>query len=205
MATVFLSTAPVQRPLPLPAMSTTRRVPLSNNPNAANSPMRAVTAAAHGAKKSRSHAELLREEAYGQPPPAKRQMVERGVASPTRSKTTRTIVHRTASRAAVGATQKGSQAAAAYTPTEKEIEHWQQWHAGTRAAFPKMVFYFESVTDENRAKIAKHIAHLGAVSTRLDIAVWQESESLPEPRHSARRSSSQLISPMSSPPGRSLP
>ncbi|KAL2260583.1 hypothetical protein VTK26DRAFT_5347 [Humicola hyalothermophila] len=144
--------------------TTTRRVPLSSNPNAANSPMRASSVAAlQGTKKSRSHADMLREEAYGQPPPAKRLMIDRGVASPTRVKTTRTVVHRSASRATGGAstTQKPSQASLPKA-TEKEIEMMQQWHTNTRAAFPKMVFYFESIPDEQRARLAKQVAQLGA-------------------------------------------
>jgi regulatory subunit for Cdc7p protein kinase len=170
--------------------------------------MRASAAALQGAKKSRTHAELLREEAYGQPPPAKRQMVERVVPSPTRPKTTRTIVHRSASRAAVGTgvAQKAPQTAAAYKPTEREMEQWQQWHTNTRAAFPRMVFYFESIHDEQRSKFAKQVAHLGAVSTHMDIAVLMGVEKLTRASsHSAKRSSSQSILPMSSLHGRSPP
>lgn len=102
-------------------------------------------------------------------------MIDRGVASPSRAKTTRTIVHRSASRATGGATtttQKTSQAAQ-YKPTEKEIEMLQQWHTNTRATFPKMVFYFESIPDEFRAKLAKQVAHLGAVSAPGNIMVWR--------------------------------
>src|SRR3954465_14809026 len=69
MAAISLS------PLP-PTLSTMsgRRVPLSSNLNAVNSPFRAVAAAA--AKQKRSYANEQREESYGHPPPAKKQMVE---------------------------------------------------------------------------------------------------------------------------------
>ncbi|GAB1315843.1 Cdc7p-Dbf4p kinase complex regulatory subunit [Madurella fahalii] len=153
-------------------MSTsTRRIPLSSNPNVANSPMRASTAALHGAKKGRSHAELLREESYGQPPPAKRQMIERSVASPSRSQTTRIIVHRAASRATVGTgtgtgtststTQRTSEATEPQL-TEEEIKTLRQWRTTIRARFPKMVFYFESIPDDVRSKLAKKVGRLGA-------------------------------------------
>ncbi|EGS19588.1 hsk1-interacting molecule 1-like protein [Thermochaetoides thermophila DSM 1495] len=158
----------------------------STNPNAANSPLRPSAAALPGAKKCRSHADMLREEAYPQPPPAKRQMIDRGVASPSRSKTTmaaatstttslstaatttasRADIHRSASR--VTASTHGSQRAshasthADYQPTQQDIEMLRQWHANTRAAFPKMVFYFESIPDDLRARLAKQVSSLGA-------------------------------------------
>ncbi|KAK4200818.1 Dfp1/Him1, central region-domain-containing protein [Triangularia verruculosa] len=139
-------------------MSTTRRVPLSNNPNVANSPMRA-SAALNGAKKVRSHAELLREEPYGQPPPAKRQMIERNVASPSRTRSNRTIVHRaTTTRAAATASQKASHGA-----VEKASQlELAEWRATYSARFPTWVFYFESVPDEQRSRLAKRVTNLGA-------------------------------------------
>lgn len=162
-------------------MSTsTRRIPLSNNPNAANSPMRASAAALLAAKKGRSHAEQQREEPYGQPPPAKRQMIERSVASPTRSRSTRTIVHRAASRATVGTgtststTQRTSQAIA-QKPTQEEINNLRQWHTTIRARFPKMVFYFESIPDDVRSRLAKQVGRLGAVSAIEVIVVSRSS------------------------------
>ncbi|KAK3381515.1 Dfp1/Him1, central region-domain-containing protein [Podospora didyma] len=164
MATVSLSPVAVH----LSAMSTSRRLPLSSNPNAANSPMRPSALSLQGSKKSRSHAELLREEAYGQPPPAKRQMVEhaiqRSVVSPSRPRPARTIVHRAVPRPAVGATaatERASQAAT-YKPSEKELENIRVWQTQIRARFPKMVFYFESIPDEQRSKLARQVTQLGA-------------------------------------------
>ncbi|KAM7224112.1 Dfp1/Him1, central region domain containing protein [Rhypophila decipiens] len=145
-------------------MSTSRRQPLSSNPNAANSPMRAGSAL-HGVKKHRTHVEMLRDEPYGQPPPAKRQMVEHGVqrpvGSPVRQRTNRTIVHRDASRATTGAPEKASHAPT-YKPTDKELYNVRQWQAQTRARFPNYVFYFESIPDEQRSKLAKQVTQLGA-------------------------------------------
>ncbi len=148
-------------------MSTTRRIPLStSNPNVANSPLRAASAALNGVKKARSHADALREEPYGQPPPAKRQMIERGLASPTRARASRTAVHRSASRATgatAAATHKASHATA-YKRTEEELAILKTWHAQIRTRFPKMVFYFESIPDDQRSRLAKQVGRLGAVS-----------------------------------------
>lgn len=131
-----------------------------------------ASAALHAAKKPRSHADALREEPYGQPPPAKRQMVERGVASPSRSRTTRTTVLRSASRATTRgttATQKASHAAS-YNPTEEELVNLKTWHAQIRTRFPKMVFYFESIPDDQRSKLARQVGKLGAVSGLVRVA-----------------------------------
>ncbi|KAK4241783.1 Dfp1/Him1, central region-domain-containing protein [Achaetomium macrosporum] len=142
----------------------TRRIPLSySNPNILNSPVRASSAVGNGVKKARTHAESGREEPYGQPPPAKRQMIDRGVASPTATRTTRTT-HRTASRA-TGATSTATNRAThatVYEPTEEELISLQTWTTHTRSRFPKMVFYFESIPDEQRSKLAKQVCRLGA-------------------------------------------
>lgn len=114
---------------------------------------------------------------YGQPPPAKRQMVERGVASPSRARTTRTVVHRTAARATANpaTTQKASAAATVYAEeaNDEEQANLRTWYTQIRARFPKMVFYFESVPDDTRAKLAKQVARLHAVCIL--------ATSLPEP------------------------
>ncbi|KAK3316236.1 Dfp1/Him1, central region-domain-containing protein [Apodospora peruviana] len=145
-------------------MSTSRRLPLSSNPNVANSPLRGASAL-QGAKKLRSHVEMLREESYGQPPPAKRQMVDHGIprpiASPTRQRATRTIVHRDASRAAAGAHERSAQNAA-YKPSEKDIDNIKQWQAQTRSRFPNHVFFFENIPDEQRSRLTKQLTQLGA-------------------------------------------
>ncbi|KAK0641111.1 Dfp1/Him1, central region-domain-containing protein [Cercophora newfieldiana] len=150
----------------------TRRVPLSSNPNAANSPLRAASAsllAYQGSKlsKARSHADMMREEAYGQPPPAKRQMVDHGLQrtapSPSRQRP-RNVVHRAyASKAADQAPAvKRAAAQSTFKPSEQEVDNIRVWQTQTRARFPKMVFYFESVSDDQRSKLSKQVAHLGA-------------------------------------------
>ncbi|KAK0628807.1 Dfp1/Him1, central region-domain-containing protein [Bombardia bombarda] len=148
--------------------STARRVPLSSNPNAANSPLRPSSAhpfALQGQKKIRSHADVQREEAYGQPPPAKRQMIEHGVprtiASPTKLRTAKTMVHRAVSRT-VGATREPPSQDSVYQPSEEELNTIRAWQLQIRARFPKMVFYFESIPDDQRSKLAKQVTQLGA-------------------------------------------
>lgn len=202
MAAVSISPNPAH----FSAMSTTRRVPLSSNPNAANSPLRASGASLlvyPGSKlKSRSHAEMMREEAYGQAPPAKRQMVEHGVQrsipSPTRPRP-KTVVHRAyITRAAEETTaSKRTAQSTVYKPSEKELENIRQWQTQTRARFPKMVFYFESIPDDQRAKLAKQVTQLGAVSYWFPFLRRQSGE-LIEILHSAMRNSSQSKSHMSS-------
>ncbi|KAK1836666.1 Dfp1/Him1, central region-domain-containing protein [Podospora conica] len=128
----------------------TRRIPLSSNINAANSPLR-PSGHLNPKHKTRSHADMMRDEPYGQPPPAKRQQVDHGVrravASPTRPKATKTIVHR---------------ASKPPSTLTKEMEDIRIWQTQIRARFPKHVFYFESVPEDQRPKLAKLVAQLGA-------------------------------------------
>lgn len=140
----------------------TRRLPLSTNPNAVNSPLRGAAtghAALTGSKRTRSHADTQREEAYGQPPPAKRQMV-----SPTKSRVTvsKSLAQRAASKAAVR-TDHTSQASVHKTPAE-EYDNLRAWQSQTRARFPRMVFYFDSIPDDLRGRLAKLMTQYGAVS-----------------------------------------
>jgi regulatory subunit for Cdc7p protein kinase len=93
-------------------------------------------------------------------------MIDRRARSPSRTKTTtQTIVYRSASRAT--GTTAASHKTAEYEPTEEELANLRTWHAQIRSRFPKMVFYFESVPDDQRSKLAKLIGRLGAVSRHL--------------------------------------
>jgi len=142
----------------------TRRTPLSANPNAANSPLRGAAAvlAATAAKQRRSHASTQREDAYGQPPPAKRLMVDHGLRAAVKSPVKQKLVPpRGASRSF--AAERASQTAS-HKLSEKEVDEVRKWQQNQRSRFPKLVFYFESIPDEQRAKLAKQVAHLGAVS-----------------------------------------
>jgi regulatory subunit for Cdc7p protein kinase len=160
-----MATVSVSPTLFHPSAMSSRRIPLNNNPNAANSPLRGASALAQASKRVRSHADIQREEPYGQPPPAKRQMVDQGLQRPSRSpthqRTTKTLAQRGVSRAATA--ERASQSNG-YKPSEKEVDNVRQWQTHTRARFPKMVFYFDSIPDDQRVKLVKQISHLGAVS-----------------------------------------
>lgn len=155
-------------------MSTsTRRTPLSNNPNVANSPLRGASALAQ-AKQKRSHASTQREELYGQPPPLKKQMLDGGsqrqLRPPSKITTNRTLPQRitrsTTSATSTAVTSK----AAPYGRQQRQdanTEKIRQWRNEYLSLFPKMVFYFESISEDLRAKLSRDALSLGAVSGRL--------------------------------------
>ncbi|KID93055.1 G1/S regulator [Metarhizium guizhouense ARSEF 977] len=142
-----------------------RRVPLTSNPNVANSPLRGPGSLHAYAKQKRSYANVQREEAYGQPPPVKKQVLEdgtqRAVRSPSKAPRTQVVVQRSSTRLVTkDRTTRTTQASARTVQdvdTEKEV--WKKHH---RAKFPKMVFYFESIPDDIRAKLTKRVNYLGA-------------------------------------------
>lgn len=167
MAAVSLSPSPV----PIAAMST-RRVPLASNPNVVNSPLRGhATLNAH-AKQKRSYANVQREEAYGQPPPAKKQALDNGsqraVRSPTKTSRTQVLVQRSAAARSTTLKDRATRSAqdATRTVQDKDTEK-EAWKKHYRVKFPKMVFYFESIPDDIRAKLTKRVTYLGAVSNLL--------------------------------------
>lgn len=153
-----------------------RRVPLSSNQNAINSPFRAVAAAA--AKQKRSYATIQREDSYGHPPPAKKQMLEshQPLRTPPRQHSThsaaegRVFTRKSNSaqpsafeRKCVAVREKPLQQPIAKTDKVSD-EQWRRHH---RREFPKFVFYFESVSEEVRIKCTKQVTALGAVSRFL--------------------------------------
>lgn len=166
-------------PLNLSTMSG-KRVPLSSNPNAVNSPYRAVAAAA--SKQKRSYATIQREEAYGQPPPAKKQMLEnyQTIRTPPRQQLSQNSVEgRVFTRksnasqqsaferklVAVREREKPQQTVTkADKTTEENLDTIRQWQKHYRKIFPTFVFYFESISEEVRIKYTKQVVALGAVS-----------------------------------------
>ncbi|WZH41881.1 Dfp1/Him1 central region-domain-containing protein [Fusarium acuminatum] len=140
-----------------------RRGPLTNNPNVANSPLRGASALAGYAKQKRSYATVQREETYGQPPPLKKQVldngVQRAVRSPTRSTRSQVLVQRGVTRPATKERTSRSASTATSRDLDTEKEAWKRHH---RAKFPKMVFYFESIPDDVRARLTKRVNYLGA-------------------------------------------
>lgn len=150
-----------------------------SNPNAVNSPHRVVPTAA-GSKQKRSYADLQREDAYGQRPPAKKQMLEsrHTLRTPPRqylSQTSlegRVFTRKSANpqpsafeRKCASVREKPVQQAVTKgeRTSEENLESIRQWQKHHRKVFPTLVFYFESVPDEVRLKLSKQVIALGAV------------------------------------------
>ncbi|ORY12879.1 Dfp1/Him1, central region-domain-containing protein [Clohesyomyces aquaticus] len=141
-----------------------RRVPLANLQNATNSPFRAT---AVGGKRQRSHASEQRDLPYGQPPPAKKQIVEVDDAESRRHGLGRR------SGAVPNAFQRKleavrdvkavpRQAEKAQRQTNENLETIRQWQRHYRKMFPQFVFYFESIPEDIRSKVSRQAHTLGA-------------------------------------------
>ena len=171
MAAVLLSPATYN----IGAMSN-RRAPLSSIPNAANSPFRAVAAAA--SKRSRLDAGLQEDPNYDRQPPAKRQALD------VKASNLRTPPQKLAPTSGEGLFNKKSQnrkptaferrlLAAKEGQQSEKIEKQEKatseegirsWQKHYRRLFPSFVFYFESVSDDVRLRCSRQIKALGAVS-----------------------------------------
>ncbi|KAI1002552.1 hypothetical protein K3495_g5649 [Podosphaera aphanis] len=153
-----------------------RRAPLSNNTNAVNSPFRTVTLSAIVSKQKRSYANVQREEAYGQPPPAKKQMLESHQLhrAPCKQVVPSTSLDPHASR------ENGTQevsidrkllAARDSNPhnlvkldrnTTEELKSIRQWQKHYQRIFPTFVFYFENVPADVQMRYTSAVMSLGA-------------------------------------------
>ncbi|KAF4808510.1 Hsk1-interacting molecule 1 [Colletotrichum siamense] len=140
----------------------TRRTPLSSNPNVANSPLRSASALAL-AKQRRSHANIQREELYGQPPPLKKQVVENTASRHQRSPSKIAKPSQLPQRVARPVTKERS----THHHDDANVDKIRQWQAEYRGRFPKMVFYFDSVAEDQRAKLSRHAMSLGARDERF--------------------------------------
>jgi regulatory subunit for Cdc7p protein kinase len=175
MAAVSLS------PLPhtLSTMAS-RRVPLLSNPNAVNSPYRGTSAPT---KQKRSYATIQREDAYGQPPPAKKQALElhQPLRTPPRHQNTHipaegrvytrksnTAHQSTYERRPTATRERTTQQliVKADKTSEENLETIRQWQKHYRKIFPTFVFYFESIPEDVRLKYTKQVIALGAVSLK---------------------------------------
>ena len=191
-------------PLPhtLSTMSS-KRVPLTSNPNAVNSPYRAVAAAA--SKQKRSYATIQREEAYGQPPPAKKQMLEnyQTIRTPPRQQINQNSVEGRVftrksnasqqsafERKLVAVREKPQQTVTKADKTaEENLDTIRQWQKHYRKIFRTFVFYFESISEEVRIKYTKQVVALGAVSSSPVYLLWLDNA---KTGCSARKSSSRM-------------
>lgn len=158
-----------------------KRVPLANNPQAINSPLRLTVG---GAKRTRDQLGDLKSYNEDQPPPKKKQVLEtaqhglqRTKAIPTNTGDAR-IFDTKVLNGAVSSFQKRLVASrdnrdSRTRVVEKELvekakatdkDVVKTWQKHYRKVFPTFVFYFESLPDEARHKSLRAIAHLGAVS-----------------------------------------
>lgn len=152
------------------------RAPLSSIPNAANSPFRAVAAAA--SKRSRLDAGLQEDVHYDRQPPAKRQALDHkasnlrtppqrqslkaGDDGPFDKKTQNrkpTAFERKLLAAKEGQNLEKSEKQDKATG-EDGIRSWQKHY---RRLFPGFVFFFESIPDDVRLRCSRQIKALGAV------------------------------------------
>ncbi|KAI0532150.1 Dfp1/Him1, central region-domain-containing protein [Xylaria digitata] len=173
MAAISLSTTPVDF-----SVMSGRRVPLASNQNVANSPLRTTAAL----KQKRTLAQLAREEPYGQPPPAKKLVLDastqRVIKSPSQQlrvpksqipvQTRRPTNHNTCDTRSTRekAAACHQQAAAPVTEyTEKDIEEIQNWKNHHRARFPKSLFYFDQIPSDVAHRLKRQIAALGGRET----------------------------------------
>ncbi|KAG6010909.1 hypothetical protein E4U21_002579 [Claviceps maximensis] len=144
-----------------------RRVPLTSNPNVANSPLRGHNTLHAYAKQKRSYATVQREEAYGQPPPVKKQALDNGsqraVRSPSKTSRAQVLVQRSAAAVRPTLKDRATRSIQELTENVQDIETEKEaWKKHYRLKFPKMVFYFESIPDDVRAKLTKRVTYLGA-------------------------------------------
>ena len=185
MASVSICPSPLRSDTAISA----RRGPLTDISNAANSPYRAVAAAAAAAsKRPRSHSSIQRDLQYGPDhPPMKKQMLEPdrvrntyNLRTPPRQQISTDVESRALNgRRAGNNTQPTAlerkmvlarerqnpprQIKAQPSPAEN-LEIIRQWQKHYRRVFPQFVFYFESIPDDIRSRFAKQITSLGAVS-----------------------------------------
>lgn len=165
---------------------TTRREPLANVPNAANSPFRHNVAAANG-KRTRAQAGDLRTTIPGQPP-AKKQVIEIPdddvenvdpkkrdfVTVSVRDKQDEPFMKRAPSahptpfdRKLASVREKRPVAQQRVDPQQQKaavdnVETVRQWKRHYKKQFPAFVFYFEGVSDDVRRAQARQLLSLGA-------------------------------------------
>lgn len=184
MAEISLSPAPHK----LGNMST-KRVPLGNVPNAANSPFRSVAAAT--SKRSRDQTEAQEDLSYDWQPRAKRQALEEGRRASPRKQALQSTEGRVFNKRTISAQPTPFERKLLASAKEKNLtqrveerieqriqqrverqgkashealEDIRQWQRHYKRSFPTFVFYFESLPEEIRVKCSKWIRSLGAVS-----------------------------------------
>ena len=148
---------------------TSRRQALADIPNAINSPNRGL--AVLGNKRARSHAADQREQAYGQPPPAKKQLLQTDEQEARRN----ALLQKTGNQPSTALQRNLEAIPYARQPTklaekrqaQANLEDIRQWQRHYRKVFPQIVFYFDNVPEEMREKVKRQVKNLGSVSVTL--------------------------------------
>ncbi|KAK4693072.1 regulatory subunit for Cdc7p protein kinase, partial [Lecanoromycetidae sp. Uapishka_2] len=162
-----------------------KRVPLGNVPNAANSPFRAVAAAA--SKRSREQVEQQEDLQYDFQPRAKRQALAN--VEPT------AFERRLLAAREDKALQKVEKQEKPSTDTLDTIRQWQKHY---KKSFPLFVFYFESVPEDVRQKCSKWIRQLGAREEKFfSKEVTHVVTTRPTPTHNDSRDATDSTMPSS--------
>lgn len=165
----------------------TRRVPLADVPNAANSPLRAVAAAAavaaaslHNTKRPRPQSKEERD-ALAQPP-SKRQFVQTDEAQARRDAVLRrsgsnkeTPLQKKLEAARRGqyqakqaidtgdADEKKREREKPRQVTRENADHIREWQRHYRRAFPNYTLYFDNVPEDVKQVVSKDVLKLNAV------------------------------------------
>ncbi|KAI1435409.1 hypothetical protein GGR50DRAFT_656430 [Xylaria sp. CBS 124048] len=188
-----------------PIMSS-KRIPLSSNQNAANSPLRHV-----GLKQKRTLAQIQREEPYGQPPPAKKLVIDastqRVIKSPSQQPSQQPRAAKSQipvqSRRPTNATHDvklardrsashPQHATAGVGYTEKDIEDIQVWKNHHCVRFPKSLFYFDQIPNDVAHRLKRQIAALGGHETAffsVDVTHVVTSRTIPAADAASRENS----------------
>lgn len=178
----------------------TRRMPLAANPNVANSPIRSASTLTKQRHQKRSYATIRREEPYTQPPPEKKRHLNDGTEKALRTPIRQVkVIRRDLSRP--HKEEKSSHPVVPQPAQQEDVDdRLRRWKEVTGRNFPTYVFYFESCPHDQRPKLIKHLAQLGAVSPAM--FSWSPFRiSLTIPFYSARRSSFPKTLPTSLPLG----
>lgn len=143
----------------------------------------------------RSHAGTQREELYGQPPPAKKQMISNPstyrvtARSPNKARiATQTTTHArtiTGHRDRDGALHQPAKG----TLAEKDADQFKKWAAAQKHQFVNHVFYLDNLPKEVIPKIERQIAAMGAREDKffsINISHVVTTRPIPQPQTSQK-------------------
>lgn len=186
-----------------------KRVPLANNPNAANSPFRGTAAAKRSRPANAEQGDL----ANDQSPAKKKQLLEFNTNGTRRShnipvhdresKLFNTRTDNTSNNAFTKrlAAVKEAKPLPQKTAVEKDdkrhksdLEDIKQWRKHYHKLFPSLVFYFESLPQDVCIRSSRQIAALGAVSHCIPIFRFMMADSCCRAKKSSSHEQSRTLS-----------